>query len=407
MTELEQRLERILVARAETVVAGQRLSGDKLVQAGRAARKRRRQGIVAAVAAGALAVVVGASVLAQTRSVRTDPVPPGSAPASSPPAPQVAPTGGVPIASLGVDVAAWGGNRVIPAEGAPFTMPLPAGHGILELVRVPSGWVMLSTLDSQGPEAGHYLWFVTGGLEATSLGRLWGNYAVSRDGGRLVVAAGDADRLRVAAYELPELRYIGDVRVEGFGPMVDGIAGDWVVLSDVTGDGSPTPAHIWNLRTNQLRSSDEDVNVWGVTHDGRVLRRVLPDPNRGCVDVVAATGLPTVRNTGLCSDRMTIDATFWAEISPDGVWVMLPPGPDPGPMAGPVWVRAADLRAGRWRPVASGLPESARPVFWDTDRSVIVRTDEASYLRCWPPDPCVALAVPVFPDGTVIVERRG
>jgi hypothetical protein len=211
----------------------------------------------------------------------------------------------------------------------------------------------------------------------------------------------------IQAFELPSLRLIRQVRIDGVGPLVRGIAGDWVVLSDVAGDGSPTRAFTWNLRSGQVRKSDDDVNIWGVTDDGRVLRRVIQSESRGCVDLVAVTELPTVRYTGLCSSRMTIDHTFWADLSPDGAWAVMPPDAAAGETGGPVWVPVADLRAGRWRPEASGLPENATPSFWDTDVTVIVSEGQWTYFRCRPPKPCAPLAVPVLPEGTIVVDRRG
>jgi hypothetical protein len=415
MNEMERTLQRSLVARADTVVAGERLSGDAVVAAGRTARRRRRQGVTAAVVAGALVVVVGVGVLAQTRSVGTAPVPPGSGGPTSSSAtttptnptgePPLSPPGAVPVASLGIDLAVPAANRVFPADGNPFTVPLPAGHAIDGLVRVPDGWLLTSYLDSQGPEAGFYLWFVPKAGEPTSLGRNYGNFEVSADGRRLVVASGE-DHLTVTAYDLPSLRFIARVRIEGPGPLVSAIVGERVVLYDATGDGSPTRAYVWNLRTEQLRATDADVNLWGVTDDGRVLRRVARDQGPGCVDLVAAVDLPTVRDTGLCSEVMG-RMGHSVDISPDGTWALMTIASETGSREPPVWVRTADLRAGRWRPTASGLTGFVSPLFWDTDQTVIVRGDESEYFRCRPTQPCQRLAVPAYPDGVILVRRRG
>jgi len=406
MNELEHRLEQTLTARADTVVAGERLSGDAVVAAGRAARRRRRRGLVGAVTAGALAVVMGATVLVQTRSVGTVPESPGSAPAPSEftaqPEPVFSPPGAPSVTSLGFDVAAEAGNLVIPADGAEFVVPLPRGQTLTGLVRVPSGRVLESYLDAQGDEAGFYLWFMPHGARLIDLGRLWGNTAVSSDGRRLVVAGGD-DHMDVTAYELPSLRPIAQVRVEGSGPLVRGIAGDWVVLSDTAGDGSPTRAHTWNLRTGALRTTDADVNIWGVTDDGRVLRRVRQGERSGCVDLVAVTDLPTVRLTGLCSLSVALWSTAGGSLSPDGRWALLSTTADDGP----VWIRVADLRAGEWRPVRSGLPEVGSISFWDTEQSVIFWADSWEYYRCRPAGSCVRLAVPLLAQGAIIGERRG
>jgi hypothetical protein len=411
MNELEQRLERTLTARADTVVVSDRLSGDAILVAGRAARRRRRHGAIVAVAAGALAVVVGLSLLPLSRPAGTVPVPPGSAPASptqalppplsAEPEPVLSPPGAVPVAALGLDVVAGAGNLIVPAEGAEFTVPLPAGHGIRGAVRVPGGWVLDSYLDSQGPDGGFWMWFVPTGQRPTSLGRLYGNYRVSRDGRRLVVAGSD-EAFAVSAYELPSLRKVAEVRIEGPGPFVSGVAGDWAVLRDASGDPGATRAYTWNLRTRQLRGTDAKVNILGVTDDGRVLRRVYQGQRRGCVDLVAVADLPTVELTGLCSAAMGA-LIRWAELSPDGTWVLMATDASERP----VWVRTADLRAGRWRPVASELPTGSSALFWDTAGTVLVRVDEYEFYRCRPTRACERLAVPLLAEGISIAERRG
>ena len=414
MSEMERVLQRSLMARADTVLAGERLSADAVVAAGRVARRRRRQGVGAAVAAGALAVLVGVGVLAQTRSVGTSPVPPGSgAPTSSPATstpttgePPLSPAGAIPVATLGIDLAVPASNRVIPAAGDPFTVLLPPKHAIHELVRVPDGWIAQSYLDSEGDEAGFYLWFVPTAGEPTGLGRIYGNFMVSADGRRLVAASVE-DAMTVTAHELPSLRTIARVRIEGSGPLVVGIVGDRVVLRDASGDSSPTRAHVWNLRTGQLRGTDAEVNIWGVADDGRVLRRVsATDGRRGCADLLAIVDLPTVRDTGTCSAAMG-RAVLFGELSPDGTWALMSLVSESGSPEPPVWVRTADLRAGRWRPVASNMSDLAAVLLWDTDQTVVVRVDQSEYHRCRPTGSCQRLAVPAYPDGVILAGSRG
>jgi hypothetical protein len=57
--------------------------------------------------------------------------------------------------------------------------------------------------------------------------------------------------------------------------------------------------------------------------------------------------------------------------------------------------------------VRSGLPETGSVKFWDAEQSVIFWADSWEYHRCHPTDACVRLAVPLLPEGTIIVERRG
>jgi hypothetical protein len=401
MNEFERRLERTLLTRAETVVAGQRLSGDSVVAAGRTAHRRRRQGIGAAVVAGALAVVVGAGVLAQTRSVGTGPVPPGSPPPASPTTEDVpvSPPGVAPVTALGLDVAGVAGHRILGPNGEPFTVPLPDGQTIDAVVHVPGGWVIQSNLDSSGPDAGFYLWFRDTTGQLTGMGRVWGGFEVSPDGRRVVNAGPD----EIVAYEVPSLRVIDRTTPSSVGSVVHGIVGDWVVLKDVAGDGTPMRAYTWNLRTGQVRGTDADVNIWGVTDDGRVLRRVLQNADRGCVDLVPVADLPTVRDTGLCSEQFSLWNAGGASLSPDGTWALVSVNAEPSQ----VWVRVADLRAGRWRPVPADLPESGSVKFWYSDDALIFWADSWEYYHCRPTEPCFRLAVPVLPEGTVIVRRRG
>jgi len=82
----------------------------------------------------------------------------------------------------------------------------------------------------------------------------------------------------IGAYRLPSLTPIRTVHFARTGPGEIGLgaSGDLALLMDVTGDGGPTKAYAWNLRTGALTGTNVDVNLWGMSNGGQVVRRVFP-----------------------------------------------------------------------------------------------------------------------------------
>jgi hypothetical protein len=382
---VERHLERTLAVRAGSVAPSAALSAERVIAAGMVARRRRRQGRVLAVATAVVALAVAAGTLTQVRGATTTPVPPGSPPPSTA-STTSPPLGGVPVGSVGLAVIS--GSRVVLPDGTQLTLPLPDGYTAGEATQVPSGWVYTGYRDAEG----FSLYFGPNGGQPIRMGSLFGNYVVSGDGRTLVAGAVNGANNTVVAYELPSLRQIASVTVEaGLGPVVDGIGGDWVVFRNASGDGSPTAAYTWNVRTHTLHPASATVNVWGVSRDGHVLRRVLMDQQRGCLDLVTMGAFPTVGPTGVCSDHLSLDEAFDGRVSPDGLWAFV----RQDGLHNPVLLRTADIHSGRWLPVTTALPENSRALFWDTDSTFIGQGPDDRYYRCSVPGgQCVTLVLP-------------
>lgn len=298
------------------------------------------------------------------------------------------PTTGVPAASVKLNYAI--GSTITPWDGDKITVAVPAGYRISEGMRVPGGWVLTVY---PGDETPHVWWQPDAG-QARDLGPDFGNWEVSGDGATLVVA--DAE---VTAYRLPTLTKIASTPfADGMGPLVSGVAGDWVILKGAAGDGSATTAASWNLKSGKVTRTNKPVNIWGVSNDGRVLRRV-DGPNSSCVDLVAVTALADLGRTGLCSAEITGQGIAgW--LSPDGTQVVLTRYGRPT-----VVQRTSDLHAGVWRPTTETA--NAGVLGWDTGTTYLVRTDRDELLRCTSAKACTPVALPGLPPDVAIIPNRG
>jgi hypothetical protein len=381
MNEFERRLERTLLARAETVVAGQRLSGDAVVAAGRSAHRRRRTA-AAAIVAAAVAVIVGAGVLAQTRDLGATPVPPGSASPSAvdtPPAP-------VPFGSVGVSL--MGYDRIVTPEGTSVPLRGPKGFGSIQTVRVPDGWVLLLNGVANREEVTQ-VWFQSGDGDAVRVGDLMSYFEVSRDGRR--VATHDGDLGTMAVYELPSLRRLARVSAPTENAYVAGIGGDWVVMAESVATWRESRAHAWNIVTGEVISTHAGVEVWGVSRDGQVLRRVADGASKACVDLVPI-GQVGRDAGGWCTAELAEDGMRGA-LAPSGGWVMLHDYRDGRDHR--YWVGVADIRVGAGRPVPIAIRIGLESgFFWDTDSSFVVSSKSGETYRCQPVRPCQPLIVP-------------
>lgn len=394
--QLERRLEQTLSGRAATI-AGPRFTANDLIAAGRGLRARRRRMAIAGAGIAVVAVITATTLLgakgllsgqAQVTPATRGPSPSGNEVPRR-----------IPAGEVGLDVIADG--RLFPHDGSPRELGLPAGEDPRQAIRTPDGWL----IETQAEATGGGLWFVRSGGEPIRIGSLSGTFAVSPDG-RTLAADGAVEPDLVTAYELPSLRQIRSVRNTA-GPITLGVSGDWAVVKDVSGDPSPTTAYAWNYRTGELRPTEKPINVWGVTADGRVLRRVIDDsattPRTGCVDLVEIGALSPVGASGYCGVEVG-NADMGGLISSDGAWAVLHLG-----VQELVLVRTADLRNGTWQPVGAGFPADVDPLFWTTDSALVVADRVArAYYYCRPLDPCQPLAVPgQSRQGLVIVPEVG
>jgi hypothetical protein len=296
----------------------------------------------------------------------------------------------VPVAEIGVSVLRE--DKVYPPEGGPFGLSLPANLHVTGGVRVPGGWVLYVGGAANGGEVA-YVWFKPNQGQAKRIGNLWGNFAqVSPDGRRLVAFEEDGSAL--AVHDLPSLRRIWRQPVtEPFGPIIiAGLTGDWLVLSRPADDWRGSPAEVWNVTApNQFLSADTPVSVWGVSRDGRVLRRVARPDGRACVDVVAAADLPQVGDAGACSPDLGSEFFYDGQLSPDGQWAVLTAFTGSGQSL--YWISTTDIRAGEWRPVLMdpviGLVKGS---LWQAGHTFVVVAGSKTY-RCHPDEPCQTVIV--------------
>ena len=342
---LESQVEQTLVDRADRVDAVG-FDADTIFRAGRAARKRHRRITLATAATGIVAVAVVAVSALTSGGTTSQPVPPGLAtppPTASAPPPAIGLTREVVTPkSLALSYAV--GARITPADGAPFTVGLPAGSSIFTGRRVPGGWLL--TVGGPGDGNVRLFWQPDTG-PSRDLDSATGNWVVTADGTTLVVSKGTDG---ITAYRLPALERIdtGPYAPEP-GTSAVGVAGDWVLLNVAVGDYTIRKAVAWNLITGETRETPAGVDIWGMSADGRVLRRVWLDPARGCVDLVPLADLTTIAATGYCGpELMERGLGIEAKLSPNGQTFVLTRSGRPS-----VVLRTNDIHNGQWIPVAT------------------------------------------------------
>lgn len=201
----------------------------------------------------------------------------------------------------------------------------------------------------------------------------------------------------MVALALPSLIELGRTRFEtALGPIVVGVAGDWVLLRGAQGGPGPSESAVWNLATGALTPTEEDtVWAWDLAADGYVLRRV-DEPGAApreiasaCIDVVEISAPLTAGDSGLCGDPAQF--LYGGDLSPDGRWAYLSSGDPEFP--GRFLLATADLRAGRWGPVELD-PAIGVLVYWDTDETFIAGDALGSWHRCDTTGACERLALP-------------
>jgi hypothetical protein len=413
---VEQRLGETLARRADELGCGPRFSAEDVVRAGRVALRRRRAIRIASAAVGVVSVlvVVGAVAAAggQDRklpagppTLTQTPAPSTSAPSASASAsaPSTSAPAGLSTAALGLDVLS--GNVILRSDGRRVTLALPAEVSTDAATRVPGGWV-LATHDAASAAYSSALWFAP---DAGPVQRIVGpadSYQVSADGGVLVAAGGllpGGTSPTVTAFELPSLRMLGQTSFDSaFGPVVAGISGDRVVLYGAQGAPGDSTAAVWNLRTGTLRPTSQPIWTWGVSRNGTVLRRVdrhgpggAKDVTAACIDVVTIGDSMPTGQTGLCATWLAKPEGS-GQLSPDGTWTVLSTTTPTSGEPAIALVRATDLHAGRWRPVAVNLPAGSTAEFWDTNETVIfsVGGGSSTLYRCASNGSCVPVAMP-------------
>ncbi|BFU46314.1 hypothetical protein [Krasilnikovia sp. MM14-A1004] len=397
-----ERLVATLESRAGTVDDGPRFGAADVVRAGNQRIRRRRR----ALAAGAAAAVV-AAVLTGSLVTRPTALPP-SRPASNQPAPnqpapnqpapnQPEPNRPAPLESAaGARLDLLAGNTVYRADGTTVALGLGGGRAAKEAVRVHWGWIVTA---EPAPDAIREVWFVPDHGTARSVGKVFGGLAVSPDNRVLVVAH---DSTRVAAYELPSLREIGRRTFEeGMGPVVLGATDDVALLEGGAGDGTPTRGAVWGFHTGAFTITPSDFPAWGMSDDGRVLRKA-----GDCVDVVPVTVTLPQGHAGWCGAQGAA-AVQGGDVSPDGGWVSLDVGSaDAGTGSTTVLVRTSDLSAGRWRPIPTGGPAGAE-LSWLTGDAFVLETPEGGRWWCRAADRCRPVAEPPGLTAPVTVMFRG
>ncbi|MEV8517700.1 hypothetical protein [Dactylosporangium sp. NPDC051484] len=113
-------------------------------------------------------------------------------------------------------------------------------------------------------------------------------------------------------------------------------------------------------------------------------------------------------HTGFCAPWL---ATPYGsgQISTGGTWAVLYTATAATAEPRNVLIRTADLHAGNWRPVTIDLPSGSRPLFWDTDDTVIFEgtPDHLGYYRCTATGSCLSTALPADLQEPKVIPRRG
>ncbi|MET8148033.1 hypothetical protein ACIBSW_13960 [Actinoplanes sp. NPDC049668] len=370
-------LSATLERRAGAVDGGPRFAAADVVRAGNRRIRRRR------VVAGAAAAAVVAAVLTGSLVARPSALPPSR--------PQPSPS----VSAIDVPVEVLAGNTVYRADGSRVALGLPGGRTAQEAVRVRWGWVVTAAPAGDGLlEA----WFVPDGGTPRRVGTAFGGFAVSPDNDVLVVAH-ESDQ--VVAYALPSLREIGRRAFpDGIGPVVLGVSSQGVLVKGAQGDGTPARGATWNLRSGSVAAIGSEVEIWGMSNAGQVLRR-----EGDCVNLVPITESPP-QSHARCGGELGPARVRRGEISPDGRWAALEVGPADGATdPTTVLARTADLTAGRLLPVPTGGPAGAE-LSWLTGDTFVLETPTGRLL-CRAGDRCQAVVEPPGLAESTVVGLRG
>ncbi len=301
-------------------------------------------------------------------------------------------------------------NVLVLPDGTRRSVALPGGAAAAFAAQVPGGWV----IEGQANRV-RTLYFMAATGTPRRIGYVRGTWDVTPNGRTLLAAGLTATQTTgamdptVNAYELPSLRLLGQQRfVGGSGPVIAGSTNERVLLRQGHPTPQTTPAAIWNLRTNTLTTTTTPAWVWSLAGPATVLRRVdRLDANKrvvsSCIDAVDATsGTIALGPTGMCA--AVARNTDGGLLSPDGQWAALAVSSAANTPPAIQLVRVADLRAGRWQPVALGTGKFVQ--FWDTPTSMIVATIAGTTVtqqRCDTSARCTALRLPPVAAGTVAV----
>lgn len=321
---------------------------------------------------------------------------PGSGDPAMPRAAAAVPAPAVNTAGLAVLV----GNELIRPDGTRRALDLPRGATAAAAAQVPGGWVVEAQANRQ-----RTLHFYGNTGPGRRIGYVRGIWDLTPDG-RTLVAVGvtatpstTAVNPTISTYDLPSLRRRAQQRFAGgLGPLIIGTSNDRVLLRQAQNTPRTTPGAIWNLRTNALRTTPP-AWFWSLGGNATVLRRVDRLDARGrvvgsCVDAVdAASGSIPLGNTGLCTPIAR--NTHTGMLSPDARWAALAVSTSATAPPAIQLVRVADLRAGRWRPVALGPGRFIQ--FWDSTSTMIVATiagTNVTQQRCDTAARCTTLRLP-------------
>lgn len=376
---LDVRITETLTRRADTLDAAPRTGVDQIIARGDRIR-RRRQAVAGAAAA---LVVLAAGGLALHRGGGH---PAGTTVAASP---RPHATGGSALQSMGFDVLDADHGVLVTADGHEVEIGLPYADAIGIATRVPGGWVAVGNY--QGADA---LAFIApdGSARTIAVFDYSGNYAISADGGTVVVTQVYGDQgdglplVLAAAYALPSGTPIAQTTI----PSTDarqvwpvGITGGQVLLTG-TGAADSEDAAVWDYRTGSLT----DVPVVGtqalaMSDNGEVIYGAPRGDANGnttevCLSVVALADLAQV---GSAPTTCLSGEDLWTSMSPDGSVVYVD---DEG------MLRTADLARGDApvTPVAGGQYYSSYyPQIWTADDrlavTTIAGTDRPRYTFQW------------------------
>ncbi|GGJ95100.1 hypothetical protein GCM10010123_26110 [Pilimelia anulata] len=336
------------------------LSADRVIAAGRKLAVRRRAAAAAAGVAALGVAAAGVGVVAH----------------------ELRGAGGT--APVRLDVVR--GGAIEPAGGPP--VPLPAGAAVRALTRLPAGgWLVRYRPDGAGADE---LARLSAAGTLTALGAVRDARA-SADGAH-VALLGPAGPVRVL--RLSDLAPVANlvVRPAPAAPVeLARFAGDWLALRSPAGGGA-VAVRLWNYRTGVVR--DGGASAAFDLAAGWIARRIdgpAWPADGACLQVVPVAAVEP--GSGLCHPRLRV-AGAPLRLSPDARWLTAPAADDAGAgPPGPVLLRVADVRAGRWQPVAA-LSAGDEVVQWVDAERYLVRRAAGRYVVCDAAAACRPLATP-------------
>lgn len=168
------------------------------------------------------------------------------------------------------------------------------------------------------------------------------------------------------------------------------------MIADLNGGLGPGGAEAWKSRTGVGKLLGDQIKTWalGITDQGQVLRGIENGSKQSGTNTTKVcfnlTDPDVADGSGYCAKLVPDGAPGWMEMSPDGQWLALPDGWNPGHTT--EVVRTSDLQHGVFHAKAMDTAARGEIQFWLSNTAFVVRRGISHWFKCDVDGTCTALA---------------